>query len=409
MLRISNIDFNELVPSRHLGRWTSVSKDGVYFLKIQNLTVKRRQKFSLEETTKLINSCNVANAQCVPELSAHGYLDVKDFSQQFLQEPGDYYFQISEYIPPINRILRADLVVSLIELFQLGIFVNDIKANNLGWKSDRLYFLDFDQAIEMNPDDYSDLTIKEILLMLNSWQLDSLGFRIKELFNKFSMKRSVHKYFTSNSQIDLSNLQRFKKQRSTLNAFNNYHYIDTKKTFAPGTRSDGKRVHILEQIQVGDGSKLLDVGANLGMVSHHFAKRGAKVFATEIDPHTSSLGQTLSIIERVPVKYFPPDEKFEKNEFDFVLLFSVLHHVENFVDFALEIDAISKKILIESRLNERGKVITSDNWKLSGFWNFQNVDSLGEYLLSLFPEKNQITCLGESDKNRFLFEIFRGG
>jgi 2-polyprenyl-3-methyl-5-hydroxy-6-metoxy-1,4-benzoquinol methylase len=144
------------------------------------------------------------------------------------------------------------------------------------------------------------------------------------------------------------------------------------------------------------------------MVSHHFAERGAKVSATEIDPHTSSLGQTLSIIEKVPVKYFPPDSKFKKNEFDFVLLFSVLHHVEDFVDFALEIDAISKKILIESRLNERGKVITSDNWKLSGFWNFQNVDSLGEYLLSLFPEKNQITCLGESDKNRFLFEIFRG-
>jgi hypothetical protein len=83
----------------------------------------------------------------------------------------------------------------------------------------------------------------------------------------------------------------------------------------------------------------------------------------------------------------------------------VLHHVENFVDFALEIDAISKKILIESRLNERGKVINSNNWKLSGSWNFQNVDYLAEYLLSLFPDKNQIACLGESDKNRFLFEI----
>jgi 2-polyprenyl-3-methyl-5-hydroxy-6-metoxy-1,4-benzoquinol methylase len=409
MLRISNIDFSELVPSRHPGRWTSVSKDGVFFLKIQNLTTKRRQKLSLVETTKLINSCNVANAQCVPELYAHGYLNTKDFSQEFLQESGEYYFQITEYIPPINKIFRADLVISLIELFQLGIFVNDIKVNNLGWKSDRLYFIDFDQAIDINPNDYSDLTIKDTLLMLNSWQLDSLGFRIKELFNKFSIKRSVRKYFTSNGQLDISNLQRFKKQRSTLNAFNNYHKIDTKKIFAPGTRSDGKRVHILEQIQIDDRSKILDIGANLGMVSHHFAERGAKVSATEIDPYTSSLGQTLAIIERVPVKYFPLDKKFEKNEFDFVLLFSVLHHVENFVDFALEIDAISKKILIESRLSERGKVITSDNWKLSGFWNFQNVDSLGEYLLSLFPEKNQITCLGESDKNRFLFEIFRGG
>jgi len=405
MLRISNIDFSELVPSRHLGRWTSVSKDGLYFLKIQNLTTKRRQKLSLLETTKLINSCNIANAQCVPELNSHGYLDTKDFSQEFFQEPGEYYFQISEYIAPVTSFFRADLVVSLIELFQLGIFVNDIKANNLGWKSDRLYFLDFDQAIKINPEDYSDLTIKDILFMLNSWQLDSLGFRIKELFNKFSIRRSVRKYFTSDWQFDLSNLQRFKKQRSTLNEFNNYHYIDTKKIFAPGTRSDGKRVHILEKIQVTNGSKILDVGANLGMVSHHFAKRGSKVSATEIDPHTSSLGQTLAIIEGVPVKYFPPGKKFEKNEFDFILLFSVLHHVENFVDFALEIDAISKKILVESRLNERGKVINSDNWKLSGSWNFQNVDYLAEYLLSLFPNKNQITCLGESDKNRFLFEI----
>jgi 2-polyprenyl-3-methyl-5-hydroxy-6-metoxy-1,4-benzoquinol methylase len=386
-------------------RWTSVSIDGAFFLKVQNLTKKRRQKLSLLETVKLIESCNIANAQCVPELISHGYLDTKDFSQEFFQEPGEYYFQISEYIPPVNKFFRADLVVSLIELFQLGIFVNDIKANNLGWKFDRLYFLDFDQAIEIIPEDYSDLTIKDTLLMLNSWQLDSLGFRIKELFNKFSIRRSVRKYFTSGWQFDLSNLQRFKKQRSTLNAFNNYHNIDTKRIFAPGTRSDGKRIHILEQVRIDDGFKILDVGANLGMVSHYFAERGAKVSATEIDAHTSSLGQTLAIIERVPVKYFPPGKKFEKNEFDFVLLFSVLHHVENFVDFALEIDAISKKILIESRLNERGKVINSNNWKLSGSWNFQNVDYLAEYLLSLFPDKNQIACLGESDKNRFLFEI----
>ncbi len=408
MLRISNIDFGELLQSRHLGRWTSVSKDGAYFLKIQNLTTMRRQKLSLLETTKLINTCNVANSQCVPELYSHGYLNTKDFSQKCLQEPGEYYFQISEYIPPINKIFRADLVFSLIELFELGIFVNDIKVNNLGWKSDRLYFLDFDQAIEVNPENYPNLTIKDTLLLMNSWQLNSLGFRIKELFNKYSMKRSVRKCFTSEGQIDLSKLQRFKNQRSTLNAVNNYHKINTKKIFAPGTRSDGKRVHILQQIQIDNGSKILDVGANLGMVAHHFAERGAKVSATEIDPHTSSLGQSLAIIERVPVKYFSPSENFEKNEFDFVLLFSVLHHVENFVDFALEIDVISKKILIESRLNERGKVITSDNWKISGSWNFQSVDSLGEYLLGLFPEKNQISCLGESDKSRFLFEIFRG-
>lgn len=404
LIVVSNIEFKKVRASRHKGRWFAVSKNGRYFLKIQDLSVPIRQIHNLQQVDEIMRDLLSRNAQCVPMVFDSGMLskNVK-YKKNFPSKSTSLFFQITEYIPHLKLYKYSDLFFSLLELASLEIFPNDLKKNNLGWKDDKLFFLDYDQAIKLNSS-ISGITARETLTYLNSIQLGTLNFSIPGISNLDKL------IYQGTEKLDLSKIVRFKKQKSTRNKFNNYHLINTSKLFAQGTRDIKQRAKILDEMDCLPRTRFLDVGANLGLLSRYFENRGGYVESTEIDTPTRSLGQSISIIEGSKVKFIGEIPQDSIPNYDVVLLFSVLHHISDYVSFAKTLDLISKRVLIECRLVESGKLILGRwRWHKTNSWSFESIEDLKLHLLQVFPRKKFITILGESDKGRFIFELSDSG
>jgi 2-polyprenyl-3-methyl-5-hydroxy-6-metoxy-1,4-benzoquinol methylase len=401
MIEISNHEFRRIEQSRHSGRWFSKSHDGLYFLKVQDLSVPIRQKHNLKDVDIFMRKLLKENSQVTPKVIDSGYFKeefTSRHSSPFNSE--NLFYQITEYVPPIKKISSADLYLSLLEIASLSIFPNDIKPNNLGWKNNRIYFLDYDQSIILDYN-FENLDARSIINHLNALQVESLGFEFLNLSTK-----SKKCFLANTGKLDLTFSSRFKRQKSTRNKINNYHSINTTKLFAPGSRDIEIRKGVLKDYKFKTGSLILDIGANLGLLSRFFEAKGGQVYATEIDTCTRSLGQTISIIEGSCVEYLDGTDSSSPSHFDVILLFSVLHHMENFWEVAKSLDDISDKILIETRLRESGKVIKNRfRWTKSGSWNFSSVTELEFHLQSLFPKKQAIELIGKSDKSRLIFEL----
>lgn len=400
MIIVSSIKFNKVKASRHAGRWVAKSNDGKYFLKVQDLSVPIRQVYNLKQVDSIMRELLSRNAQCVPTIYDSG--ELKSCNSElgsFFNNSATLFYQITEFVPRIKFISYGDLFFSLLELASLHVFPNDIKRNNLGRKNNRLYVLDYDQTIKL--DGKTDvMSAQGALTYLNSLQFKSLKFQIPGISksNKF-----MHE---TTEKLNLAKLMRFKKQKSTRNKFNNYHKVNSTKLFAQGTRGLTERLKVLDKFNINPNERVLDIGANLGLLSRYFENRGAIVYATEIDSNTRSLGQSISIIENSSIKYIDLSAEKLKNQYDIVLLFSVLHHVNDYTVFARYLDSISEKILIECRLKESGKLLLSKwRWTSTNKWEFNSMIDLESHLKKIFAKKNIINYLGKSDKNRMIFEL----
>jgi hypothetical protein len=345
---------------------------------------------------------NEFNCQSVPNVIESGLLPENVVKHHFNESSNTFFYQVTEYVNPLLRVERGDLILSLLELARRGIFPNDIKKNNLGWKDSKLYILDYDQYIQLD----SDLEIEnswKLIQSLNSLQLNSLGFPIYSVFGNIWNRYLTKREFTEYGQFKIEKTSRFKRQLSTRNRHNNYYRISTNLVFAPGVRDITSRADILNRYSFSQNDSVLDFGANLGLVSQHIERRVKVVHAFEIDEATASLGQTLMNINRSKVHFL---DEFPQQKYSHLFLFSVIQHIQNLRSTAAKLDKLAKVILIENRMIESGKVLYSKNdWKQAESWNFSSRFELESFLLGLFPLKNSIRVLGESDKGRFIFEI----
>ena len=398
---VDGIEFSNLVVSRHSGRWHSRSICGQYFLKIQNLDIPCRQTWNLEQTDFIMRALHVFHCQSVPRVYGSGYLKKSVSRKLPKMVSGNFYYQITEFVNPLRRARRGDLVFSLLELARRGVFPNDIKKNNLGWKDSKLFILDFDQSILINAN-FKTVSSKELIESLNKMQIESVKFPIFSIANGVLNRLFTRKLFTKVGQLRLTSTTRFRKQLSTRNRHNNYHKINTKFLFAPGSREISSRKKILDSYKLKNS--VLDFGANLGLIAQHVEGQAKTVHAYEIDKFTSSLGQTIMNIERSKVRFL---ENFPSERSDTIFLFSVLQHISNLSLVAPKLDKISTVLLIENRMKESGKVIHSRRtWESAESWNFETMEQLEAFLLKLFPLKKRLRVLGESDKGRFIFELY---
>jgi hypothetical protein len=400
-VKIKGREFLEFQESRHSGRWYSKSTCGRFFIKIQDLSIPIRQKWNLEQTDLIMRNLNKFNCQAVPEVVDSGFLR-QDLSKYFASNSKKLYYQITEFIEPLKASKRSDLILSILEIARRGVFPNDIKKNNLGWKDSRVFFLDFDQSVVLDP----ELDIPnslQLLKFLNALQIQSLNFPIHKLFGNFLDRLIVKYLFTESGQFRIEKTSRFKNQLSTRNKYNNYYRIKTRFIYAPGVREVSTRLLLLILYRFKYTDSVLDFGANLGLIGQNLQENFDEVYAYEIDNATSSLGQTLMNIEQSKVRFL---KDFSSYNFSYLILFSVLQHVSNLKAEAKKLDKVAKIILVENRTIENGKIIKSrKSWERAESWNFSSVEDLKDYLLSLFPTKKKIRLIGESDKGRFVFEI----
>ncbi len=97
----------------------------------------------------------------------------------------------------------------------------------------------------------------------------------------------------------------------------------------------------------GQGQRILDIGCNLGFFSLYFADRGYKVSGIDNNRKHISICKILQKINRKEINFsvaeFSVDflEHIQKNQYDMVFMFSVIHHViaAHSLDFAQDLMA----------------------------------------------------------------------
>jgi len=98
-------------------------------------------------------------------------------------------------------------------------------------------------------------------------------------------------------------------------------------------------------------------------------------------------------------------ERLTKN-YDTILIFSMLHHVEN-MDFAIDqIISHCNRILFECRLCENGYAYRSGKWKKTNKWKFDTIDDLIKHFEKRFGFKF-IQNYGSVDRKRYILEFVK--
>ena len=80
------------------------------------------------------------------------------------------------------------------------------------------------------------------------------------------------------------------------------------------------------------GKSVLDVGCNMGLLSHYLHDKGCKVTGIDMDEKVITGAKMVANIlgKDIDFKYLDLDHAKIEEEYDTVCLFSVIHHVANF-------------------------------------------------------------------------------
>jgi len=154
-------------------------------------------------------------------------------------------------------------------------------------------------------------------------------------------------------------------------------------------------------------SRVLDVGANLGLAAHFFAQNGCRVTATDLDDSIVALGQMVANAQTLDIKFEVNRLGTDplKGNWDLALLFSVLHHTPNVEASAASIRSSCRSALLEVRLQESGRAPVNGDWVDTSKWSFDTLPDLSNYLATLFAPCEEPEYLGPVDKARHMFLV----
>jgi len=149
----------------------------------------------------------------------------------------------------------------------------------------------------------------------------------------------------------------------------------------------------------------LDIGCNSGLLCLYLDSLECSVTGVDNDKYIPIAAKMVSNIHKAKdVKFFCMDLDKEESldNYDTVMLFSVLHHTKNPKLNAEKIASKCKRIIIESRLIENGKQPSENGWYQTTNWIFNSVEELVEFYEQIFPGFKLSSNLGKADKDRYL-------
>ncbi len=140
-------------------------------------------------------------------------------------------------------------------------------------------------------------------------------------------------------------------------------------------RADVLSNHLIQSVEHGRG---LDIGTGDGIISELMMKKNKNVMIDGVDIENPEIKNRKNIFI-YDGKILP----FKDNEYDFVLLIDVLHHVKNPSEFLREVKRVSKKyIIIKDHLCEN----YFDYYRLKlmdwGGNSYRGIESYYQYLSS---------------------------
>lgn len=400
------------------------SLDEKLFIKIE-LKKNPKKNFDVDSEFDVIKFLNERNAVTAPRAHEKGVLVYSDLEkileEEYLtrfQKDQEYQFMITDFIPHSENYNISDVMFSMIEQKNLGVFQGDIKPDNIRYdsKSCVCYIVDYDQAIFLN-EEQKNSNAKQFFDFCSQYDKEKFGFgNWLRHFKNSSKSESFTQSAVDNLIIDGAfNMQwtnLVQKQNTTNTPDGLYHKFDHRDIVLNGRRGIDERADLLNSVNFKKGEKVLDVGCNFGLLSFYLADRGCIVTGFDIDSHVITLAKIIANILRKECSFEPIDiDKVQKlDKYDTIFLFSVLHHTVNQRENFVKINEACNRIIIEMRLKENGSqpIGVNNEWVNVASWNFQSVEHLVEVFENqIFTDFKFSENLGYADKGRMILEFVK--
>jgi SAM-dependent methyltransferase len=298
----------------------------------------------------------------------------------------------------------ADMIFSILEQKSFGLCQGDFKRDNFIFDNDSIcHIIDYDQAIyderfiNMGNLEYLDWFNK---FFVNRWK--KLGLNIPDIysFGKFQ-KEEVLGLF-KNDSFNLAETSIFAEQITTNTKSGIYHSLSTDKLYIDGARNLDSRLAALNSIEFKKNEKVLDVGCNMGLLTHYLHDRGCKPTGIDMDRKIVIGAKMVANLlnKDIQFKYLDLDTARIEEDYDTICLFSVIHHVKNFQQVTENISQKCNRIIFECRLQEYGAKPVQGRWVRASGWNFNCSQGLIDYLETAFKGFKFQKHYGSVDRQR---------
>lgn len=412
---IDLLSFDEFKINQRGETITSVDRDRKYLIKIQVKENPKKQR-TLKEEFEIIQFLN--NKKCISCPTAYEFGNVK--STNILEKikslagsdyfpDKDYSYIIEQFVDNNGRYNLADIIFSMIEQKNLGVYQGDIKPANIMFdeKTGVCTFIDYDQAIFLDQKT-SHMNTRSFLDWCSDYDKEKYGVG-NWLRHFWEFDNDDVAALLKDGALDLAKTTLFKSQRTTNSASGIYHTIESRDVFAVGSRGLDGRTQILDLANFFPGEKVLDIGCNAGLLCEYLHARGCNVTGVDNDPHIVIAAKMIANSSQKDIDYYCMDLDYASSleKFDTIMLFSVFHHTRNPANNAKKISESCNRIIIETRLVENGKQPEGSSWIDTTKWSFESLDSLTSFLESMFSGFKFERNLGFVDKGRYILEFLK--
>ncbi|MBW8039429.1 MAG: methyltransferase domain-containing protein [Planctomycetes bacterium] len=395
-LVVDNIKFENI--KRTKARNNSIGFNDRYIIKIEHGKHPWKLR-TFSEEIDIIKHLNSRECVSCPRLISEGKLETSE--KYFIQQRIDNQRQFS----------TADMVFSLLEQKSFGVCQGDLKRDNLIFDRNSVcYMIDYDQAIQ--DEKFIDMTNIEYLEWYDQYFADrwnKLGFNITDSYGFGGLDRDEIFSLFKGDSFNLAATSTFKEQITTNTSSGIYHSMNTDKLYIGGARSLNPRLDALNEIEFKQGEKVLDVGCNMGLLSHYLHDRGCNVAGIDMDEKIIIGARMVANIIGKNIKFEQLDLDVEKitEDYDTICLFSVIHHVKNFREVTENISQKCNRIILECALKEYGSKPVDRRWVRSSGWEFNSIEELAFYLGIAFRGFKFQRCYGNVDRKRAIMAFVK--
>ncbi|WMW66280.1 methyltransferase domain-containing protein [Nitratidesulfovibrio liaohensis] len=402
--------------------FTCVAPDHSAFLKVQLRRHPRKRNDIMQEAA-LLASLAEKGCATAPALLGAGMLDRDTLlaglppelrpDQPSSLDPTLPYL-VEEYLPNEGTPQLADVLLAMLEQKALGIYHGDVKPDNIRFDAGQglCRLVDYDQAMPL-PEPVLSMNTPDFLHWCDGQERQRYPGQTTWLRHFPSSVRRQLADCLAGGSLNLAKTSICRRQATTNSKSGVYHSLQTPLVSVAGSRTLEGRQQILDAMSFTPGERVLDIGCNLGILSHYLHDRGCKVTAGDMDTAVVTLGGIVARIlgRHITFRALDLDATETLPEMDTICLFSVIHHTRNMEENGKKIARACKRIILECRLVEKGKKPVVEGgttvWKDTSKFDFANETELENYLPSLFPGFTNVTKQGHVDKGRMIYELAR--